>query len=72
MTEKVAIANETCLLDETMDEKVEATDDGMKKNYKQREDFTSEIYKIEINNMPKFGYGVRKIIALHKRNRLKL
>lgn len=27
-------------------------------NVRQREDFTSEIYKIEISNMGNFGYGV--------------
>lgn len=27
-------------------------------NVRQRQDFTSEIYKIEISNMGNFGYGV--------------
>lgn len=27
----------------------------------ERKDFTSEIYKIEIKNLAKFGFGVRKV-----------
>lgn len=38
----------------------DGSNDGDKptENVRQREDFTSEIYKIEISNMGNFGYGV--------------
>lgn len=41
----------------------ENSSDGVKvsPSVRQREDFTSEIYKIEISNMGNFGYGVRTI-----------
>ncbi len=29
--------------------------------FQERQDFTSEIYKIEIKNLAKFGFGVRTI-----------
>lgn len=33
-------------------------------NQQQRQDFTSESYKIELNNMGKFSFGVRIFIKL--------
>lgn len=37
---------------------------------RQREDFTSEIYKIEISNMGNFGYGVGTIFILINQKRM--
>lgn len=41
------------------------------KNVRQREDFTSEIYKIEISNMGNFGYGVSTFCCVNKSFQLK-
>lgn len=39
---------------------VDSEEDRKVANVRKREDFTSEIYKIEISNMGNFGYGVSK------------
>lgn len=54
---------------ENMDE--DDSNDGEKPsgNVRQREDFTSEIYKIEISNMGNFGYGVRTDFCIFQENR---
>lgn len=43
---------------ENVDEDDSNDGDKESENVRQREDFTSEIYKIEISNMGNFGYGV--------------
>lgn len=48
--------------DASMEVQEENPTNEVKISNKQREDFTSEIYKIEIKNMGKFGFGVRKYI----------
>lgn len=44
--------------DAEMVENVDDEDSNDVRNVRHREDFTSEIYKIEISNMGNFGYGV--------------
>lgn len=61
--ENVESAPDAVKDDAEMTENVDgdASNDGANKistNVRQREDFTSEIYKIEISNMGNFGYGV--------------
>lgn len=43
---------------------VDSEEDRKVANVRKREDFTSEIYKIEISNMGNFGYGVSKQLKL--------
>lgn len=51
------IDKNTEMLD-TMEDEDSVEDAALLANVRQREDFTSEIYKIEISNMGSFGYGV--------------
>lgn len=49
-------------IDENVSEEEHSAVPDAKNPIRQREDFTSEIYKIEINNMGKFGYGVSCVL----------
>lgn len=53
--------------DEEMDAEEIAEVKLAESNVRRREDFTSEIYKIEISNMGNFGYGVSVFFSIRNK-----
>lgn len=67
MSEETVKIEENTVDDAEMEVEEENTTNGTDQKYKHREDFTSEIYKIEINNMAKFGFGVRNSFYIEEK-----